>query len=357
MSVFLNELVNRKSADTNTDQQPIQLDNNSQQFSPHYEESITGITQLLHNNNAATSSAASTSDVDSDNRVRKRRLEEMEDGELDPTDQHDDIIAELAKQCRDTQVGKPVSNVLRSMVEEYFQRDFKAKSIDNSTSNLKRVLKKFEDIQIPSNLVDCLRPVETNEPVAKAAFKDAKIKKLHHEVIKSESCLTKIAANQVKLIDGLLDLKKACKGQKDSSIITMQDGLIRQAALGLEFMGLEKFNLIQIRKEALMGAINPNYRNLAENSQSSSDKLFGDDLHRRVQDIDTSHKLAKKFDTSPAGWSGDRRPKSFLGQRPYEQNRFRRRGNQSYHTVRRPLSPHRPAYRPAYKKQPTQNTR
>ena len=276
MSVFLDELGNHndKGLTTNADidkSADIEFDNNSQHYMSQSQLESTADAKQLHNNNnagnALSISAASTSSINSDNRIRKRTIHEVEEGELDPLDndhdQHDDIIAELAKQCRDEQVGKPVSNVLKSMVEEYFQRDFKAKSIDNTSSNLKRVLKKFEEVQMPSNLVECLRPVETNEPIAKAAFKDAKIKKLHHEVIKSENCLAKIAANQVKLIDSLLDLKKV-SSQKDSKTITsLQDGLIRQAALGLEFMGLEKFNLIQIRKEALMGAINPNYRNLA----------------------------------------------------------------------------------------------
>jgi hypothetical protein len=271
----------------------------------------------------AASSAATSFDSDDRPGRKRRHSSSAEEGELS-FHQEDDILARIAHEGRgDT--GTPVAQVLKELVEGFFVRDFTSKSFDNQ-STLKHVLKKFEEVPILSNLVDILKPAETNEPIARAAFKDPKARKMHHEVVKSEGCLARIVCSQVKVIEQLVQLKKSLatdeqvmNGDDIKTFKSSVDGIIRQAALGVEFLGLEKFNLTQIRKEAVVSAINPNYRSLGEQSKSHSDQLFGDDLGRRVQDIETANKLSKKFEGERSSQA-----KSFLGRGHHDHHRHHR---------------------------------
>ena len=106
---------------------------------------------------------------------------------------------------------------------------------------------------------------------------------------------------------------------KNAKFLQSVDEIVELCATNLDFMGLEKHNLMQIRKEAIVFVINQDYKSLSKSSGDNSDSLFGDGLSKQIQYIDTSNRLSEKLSvpSTSATYNSSKtfRNRHFLGQR------------------------------------------
>jgi hypothetical protein len=242
---------------------------------------------------------------------------EMEDGEISQSELPDDIIVELTRQNIEPS-GPRVNQSIKALVESLYIRDFASKSSSVEESVISRITKKFQDVPVPINLVDIVKPAELNEAVATAAFRESRTKRLHHEALMAEKCMVKITASHVQTIESLLKLKEEMKGSDTAKQLVNET--IKKAALTMEFMGLERHNIRQLRRETIVSSLNPQFKSLAEGSSvdHKSNQLFGNEVAKRVSDIEQTNKLAKRLTNKPYDRQSNHanKGKSFLGQRP-----------------------------------------
>ena len=291
--------------------------NTTSAVSDHGRSAQQGSLIDLHANNSSI--------ADSDARGGKYASHHLdniaEEGEIQD-ELPDDIIVELTRQYVEPE-GPTVSQSLKALIESLFIRDFsKNKNNLAEESVINRITKKFQDVPTPVNIMDIVKPATLNEAVASAAFKDAKTKKLHYEALMAEKCMMKIAVSHLNTINNLIKLKSEVKG--NASATDILNDTIKNSSLTLEFMGLERHNIRQIRRETVVSSLNPQFKNLAEESSIDhrSNQLFGNELTKRVQDIEQTSKLARRLSSKPydrpttsnnSGYS--RQHRSFLDQR------------------------------------------
>lgn len=318
MSIFQETLSNLLNADFDQDHPPTGDASNVTDHPP------TGGIHSVHDDTASTNSddrqfrgidINGNSSLNTDVQPVEN---DLEDGEINH-ELPDDLLVQITRESKEV-AGPVVSQALKAMVEGFFDRDFFHKDANEST--LHKITSKFNTLSTPANLIEFFQPATVNDAVAKVAFRDAKARKLHSDAIKTETCHTKLACNHVLTIEKLIELKSKLSNNDQKTLI---DTIIRSSALSLEFMGLQRFNIHQLRRDIITSHLNPQFKSLADSSgNANSNKLFGEELSKRLSDIEQTDRLSKKL-AKPYDRPTSNGSKSFLGWRhtPY-QNRPRR---------------------------------
>lgn len=283
--------------------------------------------------------------------------QDLESGELlDDIEDEEQVLRNLCEEASTSTNGPPVSNAIKSLVDALFCRDYHSSNATTKMAGpkslLTKVIEKFDGVPTPSNLADTLKPKEVNGPVAKAAFRNPNIRKLHQSILKCESTLDKAVCSDIKVVEKLISIKKLAP--KNRQLINMVDEVIKQSSLSLEIQGLCKSNINRARKELLTDFINPQFKPLADNSSSGS-KLFGEELQKEISEIEVANKLSNKLSATKSH-NGEYSSRSFLGHRSRDRSPHRK--TQRY----QPYQRSRPAERQAYqyargKSQSNQNSR
>ncbi|XP_052673610.1 uncharacterized protein LOC128155790 [Crassostrea angulata] len=252
-------------------------------------------------------SSKDLSDVSSDEEdEEKTQRDEFGDlvDEVDEVEEFDNdtILDELAE-CFGTEekCGEPVHEKLAKVTSDGVRAVLNAEKI-------KEVSEKYNR---PRNVLN-LSPPKINEEIR--AHLSRKTRNQDIKLQRTQTLVAKAIVPQLQQINLLLNAKQKGEGPSTKDLTTL-------AMDGLKLMTYVYCDLSQRRREFIIQPeSNDEFRVLCSNDYPVTDKLFGDDLGKKVEDITKANKVGSKI----SGSSNRPEKRSFpsrkyQGQRPYNQ--------------------------------------
>lgn len=257
-------------------------------------------------------------------------LSDREEGEL-----LDSIVQESLPVERGPVLKNKVNTVLQTFM--------------GSNKVLKGTSEKFKNVLVPENS-EFLEQTRVNDSIYQLLSHQSK--RDNSEFLKVESALCKSAIIQARLMENLLELKKAMPASQTSIVHDM----VKQMATSIEIQGFGRTKLNDLRREKIVKSLNPEFKGVISATSPGEGLLFGNDLSDTLKDIDNTNKMAARLSKPVNNGSaafrtstqknhddsflerGQASPTRKRGWR-VNNNRFRRtyggRGRREHHTNRR----------------------
>lgn len=251
-----------------------------------------------------------------------------------------ELVDSLALQALD-KVGHKVHPSAAAVIANHSSRSFKRSPQGDSldTSTIGKVIDRMKEYPTPGNLQKELTPFRANDCTFQSAT--PLVKKINSEGHMADVAICKSQVINSLLLEGLIDM-----GSKVTDDGRQQlTNIIKLVGSGVEFLALARDKLNEARRINILSSVNPNYKNIGDNTRPGDGLLFGKDLESAVNTVDTTSKLAKKLTKPQQQQKGD----AFLG-------RGRTRGSFHHHSRGRPrYDPYRQERQQHQSHQPRQN--
>jgi hypothetical protein len=191
-----------------------------------------------------------------------------------------EIVEEILQGIDAEEKGKKVSDKVNKIISSYAQ-----------TSNLERSAEKLKKALLPEGL-EFLQQTKVNECVY--SLLSNKQKKENAELMKVESAMCKTMGCHAYIMEKIFNLREALPASHSH---TVKD-LIRDIADCTNFLAFGRRKLNGVRQQMAAAALNPEFRNLADNTTPSEGLLFGNNIADSVKEVESANKLTARLSTA-----------------------------------------------------------
>ena len=248
---------------------------------------------------------------------------EIEDGEiLDEIIQDNEILTEKAGPKLHPKIFTIVSGFMGNA------------TIHSSTTD------KLKGVMLPEG-ADFLKPTKVNDTIY--PLLPQRLKRENSDLLKVESALTKSTIIQCQVMEKLLEIRNLLPAGQAGGM----KSLIKSLADSIEILSFSRSKLNSVRRDCIVGSLNPQFKTLTTATSPGDGLLFGNDLSDVLKEMESSHKMTTRLSSAQPCSSGQARQTSFLGRGQASSNRFKdnnrfRRNQQGWRGRQRSPSPKRP---------------